>query len=445
MKTESAAASGQPEVFLTSTIDRGAESQTSIWSHLVNHHDAAQAFCGTSNGDGLVSGERKRGASWPVCGNVVSLDQGPVVVEREGKAWIELGFSRTYIPSLDDFGFSLRLESVARDSQTGVLLSPVNVIVTDPVIISPSPRPRYMISVGCLNKSRNLSFESQSFNGDAFSVLSYNILADLYASRNVYNYCPAWALTWEYRRKQLLDEIIGYNADILCLQELEFDKIALPLVEAMEPYQRSEGRFRLMKDNIALVAILEEVETGTVHATLKSRICVSADTVILLTLRPTLIYMPIQAFQMQNSFSDPHRFVLAGKVTPVHNKSTDPLGIYKHLKLYHSMCLASAYTSLFQLRRDEEHQQKKMDQETREPQFTNLRAGFSGTLDYIFYTEHRLKVEGLLELLDYESLGGAALPSPIWSSDHIALMASFKFKPGFWKRQYSSPPPNPWR
>ncbi|KAK3019871.1 hypothetical protein RJ639_004179, partial [Escallonia herrerae] len=141
---------------------------------------------------------------------------------------------------------------------------------------------------------------------------------------------------------------------------------------------------------------------------------------------------------------DPHRFVLAGKVTPVHDKSTDPLGIYKHLKLHHSMCLASAYTSLFQLRRDEVHQQKKMDQETREPQFTNLRAGFSGTLDYIFYTEHRLKVEGLLELLDYESLGGAALPSPIWSSDHIALMASFKFKPGFWKRRYSSPPPSPW-
>ncbi|KAK3033898.1 hypothetical protein RJ639_033533 [Escallonia herrerae] len=335
-------------------------------THLVNHHDAALAFCGTSNGDGLVSGERKRGGSWPVCGNVVSLDQGPVVVEREGKAWIELGFSRTYIPSLDEFGFRLRLESVATDSQTGV--------------------------------------QSDHFE-DVF--------------------------------KPELEQR-GYS--------LEFDKIALPLVEAMEPYQRSEGCFRLMKDNIALVAILEEVETGTVHDTLKSRICVVVNFIKGLEII-THSQIPLLICGDLNSLpgSDPHRFVLAGKVTPVHNKSTDPLGIYKHLKLYHSMLLASAYTSLFQLRRDEEHQQKKMDQETREPQFTNLRAGFSGTLDYIFYTEHWLKVDGLLELLDYESLGGAALPSLIWSSDHIALMASFKFKPGFWKRQYSSPPPNPWQ
>lgn len=54
-------------------------------------------------------------------------------------------------------------------------------------------------------------------------------------------------------------------------------------------------------------------------------------------------------------------------------------------------------------------------------------------------------MDDLLELLDQKSLGGVALPSPLWSSDHIALMATFRFKPNFFKRDYSSPPPNPWQ
>ena len=60
-------------------------------------------------------------------------------------------------------------------------------------------------------------------------------------------------------------------------------------------------------------------------------------------------------------------------------------------------------------------------------------------------TEDRLKVDDLLELLDQKSLGGVALPSPLWSSDHVALMATFRFKPDIFKRDYSSSPPNPWQ
>jgi len=40
-----------------------------------------------------------------------------------------------------------------------------------------------------------------------------------------------------------------------------------------------------------------------------------------------------------------------------------------------------------------------------------------------------LMVESLLELLDEESLRkDTALPSPEWSSDHIALLAEFRCK-----------------
>ena len=38
--------------------------------------------------------------------------------------------------------------------------------------------------------------------------------SDLYGS-----YCPSWALAWNYRRQNLLRELLSYGADILCLQE----------------------------------------------------------------------------------------------------------------------------------------------------------------------------------------------------------------------------------
>lgn len=35
--------------------------------------------------------------------------------------------------------------------------------------------------------------------------------------------CPAWSLAWQYRKKNLLREILAYKADILCLQEVQSD------------------------------------------------------------------------------------------------------------------------------------------------------------------------------------------------------------------------------
>lgn len=31
--------------------------------------------------------------------------------------------------------------------------------------------------------------------------MCYNVLCDKYATRNMYGYCPSWALNWEYRKK----------------------------------------------------------------------------------------------------------------------------------------------------------------------------------------------------------------------------------------------------
>lgn len=48
--------------------------------------------------------------------------------------------------------------------------------------------------------------------------MNYNILCDKYATRHIYGYCPSWALKWDYRRKQILEELRSYSADIIALQ-----------------------------------------------------------------------------------------------------------------------------------------------------------------------------------------------------------------------------------
>ncbi|XP_035668865.1 CCR4-NOT transcription complex subunit 6-like isoform X1 [Branchiostoma floridae] len=57
-----------------------------------------------------------------------------------------------------------------------------------------------------------------------FSVMCYNVLCDKYATRQIYGYCPSWALGWEYRKKGILHEILNFTADIISLQEVETEQ-----------------------------------------------------------------------------------------------------------------------------------------------------------------------------------------------------------------------------
>ena len=50
-----------------------------------------------------------------------------------------------------------------------------------------------------------------------FTVLSYNVFADCKCQTIRYSS----SVKWETRRKKLIDEIASYNADILCLQDVD--------------------------------------------------------------------------------------------------------------------------------------------------------------------------------------------------------------------------------
>ncbi|KAG6698952.1 hypothetical protein I3842_08G045800 [Carya illinoinensis] len=410
--------------------------------HTVRHHDAAEAVCRNLTGNKQSVRKLRSSGSWPAFGDASLLHQSATVVVREGKEWIKVGSSKAYVPTMDDVGLRLRLESAAVDCSQGIHLSPVNITVTDPVITPPSTSHRHMVQIRHMQKSSD---------DVVFTVLSYNVLSDMYAIRGIYDYCPAWALLWEYRRQNLLREIIEYGADILCLQEvqsdhfenffepqlakcgysavykrktqgvytankyvsdgcatfyrrdlfqaikkyeIEFEKTALSVVEALKPELRNSARFRLVKSNIALVVVLEKMQNGSTTDAIQTRICVANTHIHANPKHPD-----VKLFQVANLVnglekiarsqiplllcgdinslpqSDPHTFIVSGRINRTHERVDDSLGIYQYLKLYHSLCLLSAYASSSQA-----------DLGTKEPVFTHVTRDFRGTIDYIFYT-----------------------------------------------------------
>uniref|UniRef100_A0A1D1ZHT1 poly(A)-specific ribonuclease n=1 Tax=Anthurium amnicola TaxID=1678845 RepID=A0A1D1ZHT1_9ARAE len=432
-----------------------------------------------------------------------------------GETWFEVGRSKTYTPTADDTSHVLKFECVAVDADTRIPVGTTSTIFTSRVIPAPSPTPRRLIPVSGVDLLGHFDSEGRSTASGTFTVLSYNILGDAYATNEPYSYCPSWALSWHYRRQNLLREIVGYHADILCLQEVqnnhfeeffapeldkhgyqalykkktsevyngnpntidgcaiffrrdrfshvkkyevEFNKAAQSLTDAVIPTgQKKTALSRLIKDNVALIAVLEakfsnhgadtpgkrqllcvanthvnvhqdlkDVKLWQVHTLLKGleKIAVSADI-------PMLVCGDFSSVPA----SAPHALLAMGKVDQMHPElAVDPLGILRPAsKLTHQLPLVSAYSSFARMvgiSMSLEQQRSRMDHKTNEPLFTNCTRDFLGTLDYIFYTADSLTVESLLELLDEESLRkDTALPSPEWSSDHIALLAEFRCMP----------------
>ncbi|CAO2825194.1 unnamed protein product [Amaranthus hypochondriacus] len=453
------------------------------------------------NEDTKELGKIKRYRSWPPADMVSWFDEKLKVVLPTGREWVNrLGFSDGLIPFSDGVGFSFQLQSSSL-YQSELSLCGKEIFVTDPIIQRLKLSPRSIVWLPDLAEQEKLEATTN------FNILTYNILSDIYAYANKYPSCPQWALRWEYRRKNLLDEIMLYDADILCLQEvqsdhfenffkpelekygysavykkrtrevytgngyttdgcaiffrnhifrhiisyeLEYSKTALSLMGKLDPIMRNEAGVRVIKGNVALVVILEMVDNAAENASPFSRLCVvnthiyagrGFPDVKLLQVSDLINEiekiidprMPLFICGDLNSLpgSDPYVLLTKSMVNPKSTDTTDPLHIFERLKLQHSMRLASAYASAY-LKAVNDSEGKRMvmmDPETHEPFFTRLNQSRGSTLDYIFYTEDSVEVKGILELPNL--MGVATLPSPFWSSDHMALLGVFKITKPF--------------
>jgi CCR4-NOT transcription complex subunit 6 len=117
-----------------------------------------------------------------------------------------------------------------------------------------------------------------------------------------------------------------------------------------------------------------------------------------------------------------HSLLANGSVDPTHEDlKVDPCGVLQPTAMFqHNLPLASAYSSY--------NSHSLLMGCAGEPKSTTFACDFKGTLDYIFYTRTNLKVESLLELIGETAAGpNSSLPSYVWSSDHIALLAQLRW------------------
>lgn len=148
------------------------------------------------------------------------IDKNDVVLESAAY-WLKISDKLIYSPNQDDLAHHLKVVCLPSD---GVKVGPkAEHISKGPVEIGPRDCP--------FEKRQQLTKDLLT-DPNQFRVVSYNILADLYADQDysrsyLFAHCPEFALDIDYRRQLLVKEMIGYNSDIYCLQEVdkkEFEK-----------------------------------------------------------------------------------------------------------------------------------------------------------------------------------------------------------------------------
>lgn len=206
---------------------------TDAWQHHKTLHERAAAENGNeedeltrfnSTGSGVLASTLSGSMS-----NLTLANNGPtpfypssITQKNGGETLIEVGGCKTYTPTADDIGYVLKFECVVANAETKQFVGHPSTILTSRVIPAPSPSPRRLIPVNGADVMGHLDQDGRTQSAGSFTVLSYNILSDTSASSDLYSYCPPWALSWPYRRQNLLREIVGYRADVVCLQEVCF-------------------------------------------------------------------------------------------------------------------------------------------------------------------------------------------------------------------------------
>ncbi|KAF3815863.1 hypothetical protein GH733_015983, partial [Mirounga leonina] len=271
-----------------------------------------------------------------------------------------------------------------------------------------------------------------------FSVMCYNVLCDKYATRQLYGYCPSWALNWDYRKKAIIQEILSCNADIISLQEVETEQYySFFLVELKErgyngffsPKSRARTMSEQERKHVDGCAIFFKTEKFTLvqkHTVEFNQLAMANSegseamlnrvmtkdnigVAVLLELRKELIEM---------SSGKPHlgtekQLILVANA----HMHWDPE--YSDVKLVQTMMFLSEVKNI-------------IDKASRNLQ-SSVVGEFGtiplGIIDYIFYSKPQLNTLGILGPLDHHWLvenNISGCPHPLIPSDHFSLFAQLE-------------------
>ncbi|KAM7421970.1 hypothetical protein PAMA_010173 [Pampus argenteus] len=163
--------------------------------------------------------------------------EAAVEVPAQDSGWTEVGCGRVHVPSNQDIGRRLKLRCIPKD---GARSGPAKELVSVGAVEA---------GPGVCTFDNRHAYTVREAEWPAVRVVSYNILADVYAQTELsktvlYPYCAPYALQLDYRQNLIKKELAGYNADIICLQEVDKGVFADSLTPALDAFGL-DGVFRI--------------------------------------------------------------------------------------------------------------------------------------------------------------------------------------------------------
>ena len=321
----------------------------------------------------------------------------------------------------------------------------------------------------------------------SFTIMSYNTLCQHYATPKMYRYTPAWALSWDYRRERLKQQILAYDCDVLALQEVEaqtYDDFWVPVLEqhgytgsfyAKTRAKTMQGRdsrkvdgcciffkrdkFRLLardamdfssawmkhkkfqrtedylnramnKDNVALYLKLQHIQSGETLWAVTTHLHWDPK------------FNDVKTFQVGVLLD--HMEALLREEGPKRDPRKAPLLIcgdfnsYPDSAVYELISTGSVKDHVEDSARDFGYMSQKQFSHhlalsscyscLGELPFTNFTPSFTDVIDYIWYSTQALRVRGLLGKVDEDYVSKfIGFPNDKFPSDHIPLVARVEF------------------
>ncbi|XP_018394353.1 PREDICTED: 2',5'-phosphodiesterase 12 [Cyphomyrmex costatus] len=389
--------------------------------------------------------------------------------------WTYVGNGYLYVPSVTDIGCHLKISCEPRnesDSGSRMEVESKNVVEAGPG--------------ECPFDIRH-QFTKHKLLGRSFRVISYNILADTYADSDfskdvLFPYCPQYALDMGYRKQLILKEIIGFNSDIMCLQEvdkniyeydllpslymLNYDGVFVTKNEISEGLATFFNQDRFEKLGFEYSIIAQNVDFPKFAAIwskidndkTKERFLGRNTTIQVTTLRSKENRSEILVVGNTHLYFKPdadHIRLLQGyyAITYLHDvakrireenpecnvsvifcgdfNSVPECGIYQLItKNYVSETCEDWKSNAEEVIKNISLTQDLcMSSACGTPDYTNYTPEFSACLDYIFYERDKFEVEQVIPMPSKEELTlHTGLPSVVFPSDHISLCADLKLK-----------------
>lgn len=314
----------------------------------------------------------------------------------------------------------------------------------------------------------------------SFRTVSYNLLADLYADSDysreyLFPYCPPYALHIDYRKQLILKELIGYNADVMCLQEVDkkvFDHDLNPAlgslgyqgIYASKAGQVAEGEVVFYRSSKFThkcqgdIILSEKIQEDPV---LMERLDTKEEVKTVVLTKPTILQVVI----LESVEKPGTCLVVANTHLYFHPQAGFIRRIQAQVILRHLSGVMQKYVKEgtnvvlmlcgdfnsnprtgtyhlitcghlpedFEDHPPVENEEKvdgiefshnmKLSSACGIPSYTNYVGGFCETLDYIFIEKDKLDVEQVIPMPSHEEVTlQTALPSVVFPSDHIALV-----------------------